>query len=827
MKNHELIAIDGGGGCTRRHAIKIFAACAGGAVLGRCVPRAWADLPWSEEPPAALLSGDSKPLALGRESSYKSAARQAYPALAREPSGKRLWTTWSQLHGDREAILLRCFDIRDEKWNDVQSVSTPDADAATAAYEAELAFVGGRVVVVWSQWNGDGWTLHVRSFDPQTGQFGDAQTLAGTPGAGEVHCHAALAAGHERALVVWQGKAGGSERYAVFGRLLDVRGAPLGDVFGMGVDEERDCCRPAVAARPDGSGFAVAYERHDQPGTQNIYVAQLNADGVPIGQPQALTQHAASDVAPALAFAPDGGWLWVAWHSNRQGTQAWDVTPWYRLAALRTGDNTWHEPATRAAPAEGSERGTVQGFELVRLAVSPNGVVCVLGRASHNFYVQYYGRDGRSPLYRLPQDGWGGRGRLLRGEFDSTGGLWVARRDLGTNVLGRIGGFETLTGPPPVQPRNVAKRAETVAVAGQTPRYAWPESAIPTAGLKLYFGDIHGHSWQSDGMGDPEASHLRARDVFQDDFHALTDHDYFVGKRLNDAQWQEQKDVAEHYHEAGKFVPLFGQEWTTPRVKQPHGWGHFNIYSADPTIPLLDHKDPRWRDLPELYAALRPYEAIAIPHHIGWTGVPWETLDPGLTPVVEICSVHGAFEYEGNEPIRHRGGMSGCFYRDGLAAGLRVGVAGGSDQHGLTWHHGICWKRNAFRAGLTGVWAPELTRAAILDAFRARRTFATTGVKLQLCFAVNDALMGACIESAALPTLRVDVAVPPEEGRLAWLEIIRDGRCVHQYGGEAQRSRYTFVDATSPAGVTHSYYLRVRLAGGDMAWSSPVWVRRV
>jgi len=56
-------------------------------------------------------------------------------------------------------------------------------------------------------------------------------------------------------------------------------------------------------------------------------------------------------------------------------------------------------------------------------------------------------------------------------------------------------------------------------------------------------------------------------------------------------------------------------------------------------------------------------------------------------PLVEIISVHGAFEFMGNKPIPHRGGKKDCFVQDGLARGLRFGIVGGSDSHGLIWHH--------------------------------------------------------------------------------------------------------------------------------------------
>lgn len=831
-----LTPIDQRRGCTRRHAIKVFAAWAGGAIVGGRLPRALADLPWSEQPPATRLQPDTSPLSLSQRELYDQAGRHAHPTLALDPAGARLWTSWTQLHRQRESILVRSFNLADGRWATPLEVTAADPSSAAAACEPEMAFVAGRLLIVWSQFGPGGWVLNAHSLDLSSGQLGAAHRLAGSPTTGEFHCHLAIASNGDRAMVVWQARLGGRRTYAVLARMLEPDGQPIGDVLEIAVDSARDCCYPALAASPDGKRFAVAFERHDRPGTQNVYLSTIDTETWKVGDAQQVTNHPASDVAPALAYSPDGDWLWVAWHTNRRGDLdwGWDITPWYRIAALRTRDNTWHTPVGADEKTPASERGTVQGFELVRLAISPKGVVCVLGRASHNFYVQYYSTEGKSPIYRLPEDGWGGRGRLLRGVFDPDGSLWVTRRDLNTNVLHRIDGFDGLSGPPMMWMADILSPFEGIRLSGKSARYEWPEPTGPTRDLNLYFGDIHGHSWQSDGMGDPEASFLRTRDVFRDHFHALTDHDHFVGKRLNDAQWQQQKDLVEHYHAPGEFVTLFGQEWTTPRINRSHGWGHANIYSADPATPLFDHTDPRYRDLPDLYRALRPHRAIAIPHHIGWTGVRWDAVDPELTPVVEICSVHGAFEYEGNEPIRHRGGIRGCFYRDGLAAGLRLGIVGGSDQHGLTWHHGVCWKRNPFRAGLTGVWAPELTRAAILDAFHARRTFATTGVKLRLYFTVNDKLMGSIVETDQPPTIRVDVAVPPEEGRLAWLEIVRNGHVVHRYGGEGQRSRYTFTDdqcplfaAQGPKGAICSYYLRVTLAGNNMAWSSPAWVRRL
>jgi hypothetical protein len=822
------------GGCTRRHAIKVFAAAATGAILeASTTRRLHAALPWGEQRDAELLEADGAPLHAGPARSYEKQIRQADPTVVLEGGGSRIWTTWSSFRDGAERILLRSFVPASRQWGEVSAVSEHDVENDGPASDAEAVCTeDGRLIIIWVQRVGGGWMLCMRAFCSQTGELGPVRVLAGSPDGRQVIRRPALATNGRAALATWEVQGRPGDAFEIHGRLISADGSPLGRTIAIAADAGGDCCRPAVAGHPRAEAFAVAYDRQEGPGTQNVHLVFVNSQSGAIADRRQASAHPASDLTPALAWSPDASLVWIAWHSNRAGRDGWDIPRWYRLAAFRVSDKSWHQPVASPLGRDLEKRSTDQGFELVRLAVGPTGVVCVLGRPSHNFCVQYYTGREPAPLYRLARDGWGGRGRFLRAAFDGSGGLWVARRDLGANVLQRIGGFGADLAPPQLEPVEEPSRASG-RLRGIAQVHVWPTpsarpgSQVPKAaydGLNLYFGDLHSHSWQSDGMGEPEENYLRARDVFRDDFYTLTDHDRFVGKRVMDGEWQQQKDIAEHYHKPGRFVTLFAQEWTTPRVTHPLGYGHFNIYSADPGIPLFDHTDPGSRHLADLYPQLREHEAFAVPHHIGWTGVPWEKLDAELVPAVEICSVHGVFEYEGNRPIRHRGGLKGCFVQDGLARGLRFGLVGGSDQHGLIWHHGICWKRDAYRAGLTGVWAPALTREQLMDALRARRTFATTGVKLCMRFAVDEAVMGSEARVEAPPAFRVEVAVPPSEGRLHWLEIVRDGQVIHRYGGEGQHSRYTFVDTVSGGRSVSTYYLRVVLSDNNMAWSSPIWV---
>jgi hypothetical protein len=346
----------------------------------------------------------------------------------------------------------------------------------------------------------------------------------------------------------------------------------------------------------------------------------------------------------------------------------------------------------------------------------------------------------------------------------------------------------------------------------------------PWGDWHFYFGDIHGHTSLSDGTGDVDEYYFMRRDLYSLDFAALTDHDSFVGNTLSPSEWEEIKAITEHFNEAGKFVTLFGQEWTSLRV--PRGGGHMNVYSTRRDIPLFDHALPEFDNAAKLVEAARSHGALVVPHHIGWTGVVWEALAPDVAPLVEIVSVHGAHEYMGNRPLPHRGGMAGHFVQDGLARGLKLGFVGGTDCHGLLWQHGECWKRDPYQAGLTGVLARELTREAVFEALRKRRCFATSGIFMRMVFEVNGAPMGSEIEADEAVQIKVDVA---SESPLRWLEIVRDNETVHSYGGEGHRSAFKWTDpewSEREPGETSYYYLRVICRDDNMAWSSPVWVTR-
>jgi hypothetical protein len=125
--------------------------------------------------------------------------------------------------------------------------------------------------------------------------------------------------------------------------------------------------------------------------------------------------------------------------------------------------------------------------------------------------------------------------------------------------------------------------------------------------------------------------------------------------------------------------------------------------------------------------------------------------------------------------------------------------------------------------GLAGVWARDLTREALFEALHARRTFGTTGAKLDLFMTVAGAPQGSEIARIA-----GDVAIEANvRGTAPGLEltIVRDGEDVRQVHFAGSQARLSWTDGDPRPGPRY-YYLRARQSDGHMGWTSPVWLDR-
>ena len=66
---------------------------------------------------------------------------------------------------------------------------------------------------------------------------------------------------------------------------------------------------------------------------------------------------------------------------------------------------------------------------------------------------------------------------------------------------------------------------------------------------------------------------------------------------------------------------------------------------------------------------------------------------------------------------------------------------------------------------VTGVWAPELTRAAVFDALRNRRVFATTNTRTLVRFRVAGEPMGSVLSGYGRVPIEAHVSARRDENR--------------------------------------------------------------
>jgi len=262
--------------------------------------------------------------------------------------------------------------------------------------------------------------------------------------------------------------------------------------------------------------------------------------------------------------------------------------------------------------------------------------------------------------------------------------------------------------------------------------------------LKLYWGDMHGQTKETVGSGTVPEYLSYLRDVAALDFGGWQGNDFQVTVEL----WEHVKELIKLYHEPGRFITFLGYEWSglTP------GGGDHNIYYLGDDEPiyrsdqwLIKNKvDPETDRYPisELWKTFKGRkDVLAIPHVGGRYGN-YDYYNPEHIPLIEVHSNHGTFEWFLEEAMKRR---------------MKVGFIAASDDHtcrpGLTYPNGGM----ATQGGYTAVYAKELTREALWEAFWARRTYGTTGEKILLHVESNGHLMGDEYSTANSPKIKVNI----------------------------------------------------------------------
>lgn len=351
------------------------------------------------------------------------------------------------------------------------------------------------------------------------------------------------------------------------------------------------------------------------------------------------------------------------------------------------------------------------------------------------------------------------------------------------------------------------------------------------AAYKPYFGITHTHTAEfgDDGQGTQAEAYAFARDRANLDFLGISAHSHMI----NDQGYEAMKGVAKAHTVDGKFVAILAQEWSSISKG-----GHINIFEANERCPL---GNGAWTDFYERW----------LPNHqeVGWIqfnhphpsnplefgGVKFSPTDDARSSLVAnekvsaMALLNGPGKYDRpdmkGEPDAWDRGQNRLNYEieymEFLNRGWRIGAVGDQDNHVKNWGLAVPTR--------TGVWAKNLSKAGLLDAFRNRRTYAAFDTNVRLWFSINGKDMGS--EIAGGSELAVRVAASDADDAMKRIELYGD---VDGVGGEPAKllgkqevgKKTALWKINLPATAGDSYYF-AKVVYDDQkawAWSSPIWV---
>jgi hypothetical protein len=223
-----------------------------------------------------------------------------------------------------------------------------------------------------------------------------------------------------------------------------------------------------------------------------------------------------------------------------------------------------------------------------------------------------------------------------------------------------------------------------------------------------------------------------------------------------------------------------------------------------------------------LYRYLRELDGICAVHTSATgMGTDWRDNDPKVEPIVEIYQGDRmSYEYHGaprsghdpktgQEPANVGGwkplGFVDLALRD---KGYKLAFQASSDH----WSTHISYFI---------VIAEKNDRASILDAVKKRHCYGATD-NIIVDLRSGESIQGDEFTTRVAPAIQFQVI---GTNKLAKIDVLRDSKVVKTFTPDGSEFRGTWTD-NDPEKDSHYYYIRVLQTDGEVAWASPLWIRR-
>jgi hypothetical protein len=739
--------------------------------------------------------------------------------------------------GDR--IMLTWFDGK--QWAQPVPVTGEGLDVWRPAVAVDGK---GTVWVVWSQNLKGNWDLLVRRFDPKAKSWSKIERLTTDSGA-DIHVVATRTPSGQ-VWIAWQGWRDGN--FDIFAMPLEVKGAKPLRIGSKAANE----WSPSIAADSKGNIF-VAFDTYEE-GNYDVRLWVFNEASPDTKQIVAVTKSPLFEASASVACDLQDR-VWIAWEERgpnwgkdtgayyrdkggNPGSTLYNGGAWVRVACWQNGQLLYPADVTENLPRR------LRNFNSYpRLAVDRSGRVWLsfrhregwrgpAGTYWQSYLTSYDGSgwttpvpvvysdnllDNRPALVGLPT------GHLLvvysgDGRYRFAGPLAVVNNALYASVirferpstltLSELPPFSTPTDIKPVHPDEkeaIARlRDFRLKLGGKT--------------YLIMRGEFHRHTEISaDGGGDGSLEDMwrYALDAADLDWIGNGDHDNGGGREY--LWWLTQK-TTDIFHHPPKFVPMFSYERSVPYPS-----GHRNVMFAQRGVrTLARHPDTKGTaetgapDTKMLYRYLRQFDGICASHTSATDmGTDWRDFDLVAEPVVELYQgCRQNYEYLGAPRSATKaeesigGWQPAGFVWEAFKKGIKLGYQASSDHISTHISYGM-------------VFVERPTRQDILNAFKRRHSYAATD-NILLVVTCGEHLMGDEFTLKKPPIFDIYVV---GTAPIARLHIIKDFKHVYTTEPKRREVKLRWQDNDIEKGKTSWYYVRVEQEDGQLAWSSPMWIR--
>jgi hypothetical protein len=755
-------------------------------------------------------------------------------------SNGEVWAAWVAYKNQADQVLVRRFDGR--SWASAVTVTEKPGDI----FLAKMGRDGhGNVWVVWSEQVDGNWDLYGRRFDGKSWSHTERLTTDPQP---DIY-HNLTTDSNGNLWLVWQGFRSGKSD--IFARRYD--GSRWSEAERVSTSPANDW-EPAIAADAQGRVY-VAWDTYDK-GNYDVVMREFAGGKWSAVIPVAATGKFEAHVNVAC---DSQNRLWATWNESgpewgkdtgflpkRQGTRLYQSRS---VAVAVYSNGNWMEPAANfdaSMPAEltgyndlpqlqRDSAGRMWVFfrhRTLRIRDLPSGAPA--HRAAWEIYGSAYQGNGWTVPVAVPFS----EGRQdMRAGFasDGKGNLYAAwpadNRDYEEYLFqhaevqaGRIPPLAGSNAVAKLKPREILQFTVTPEHTAEPEDLARIHKYVIETGGKtyrVYRGDTHRHTeFSMDGNNDGslQETYRYAIDAAQLDYMGVTEHNGEGGPDVEYINWLTQQ-MADLFTLPGTFMPLYSYERS---LNYPNG--HRNVIftkRGNPTLPIPATERKGQTGAKALYEYLHARNGIAISHTSATTmGTDWRDNDPEVEPLVEIYQGDRvSAEYEGapkaawgGDPASAAGGFKPAGYVwNAWAKGYKLGVQASSDH--LSTH-----------ISYACTLAADGSREGLVDAMRQRHSYGAT----------DNIVLDYRLQAGGKEYLQGDIVTVPRDFRLSvkisgtapirQIDIVRNNQFIHNRQNLGRDVSFTFIDNQPSSGESY-YYVRVIQADGQMAWSSPIWVK--